>query len=110
MVGLPEPTEAEFQRAVLQLAKLRGWRVAHFRGVRVQRANGSVHHVTPQQGDAGFPDLILVRKGVILVRELKRWSRRNKFETGQQEWIAELGEHGGVWTDRDWERIQHELR
>jgi hypothetical protein len=52
-------SEAQFQQQVIDLARLCGYRVAHFRTVRVQRKGGSVYYTTPVQADgAGWPDLV----------------------------------------------------
>ena len=96
----PMPNEAEFQKAIIELAHLYGWAVAHFRSAMTQRGNW----VTPLQGDAkGFPDLVLVRDGVIFA-ELK--SEKGKLTPEQQEWIDLLkaaGQEVYVWrpSDRD---------
>jgi hypothetical protein len=51
---VPPITEAAFLRQVLDLAKLRGWRTAHFRPAQTSRG-----WRTAVQGDgAGFPDLV----------------------------------------------------
>jgi hypothetical protein len=66
MAGLPPPTEREFQRQVIDLARLLGWRCAHFRPGRTARG-----WRTPVQADgAGFPDLQPVRARDGLLRPL----------------------------------------
>lgn len=56
----PKISEAAFTRLVLDLAKLKGWRTAHFRTAQ----NGRGQYRTPVAGDGkGFPDLVLVRPG-----------------------------------------------
>jgi hypothetical protein len=83
---LPPLREAAFQRQVIDLLHVHGWRVAHFRGVRVQRKNGGVYHQTPVQGDgSGFPDVIAVRGGRIIVAELK--CGRNRLTQEQKVWL-----------------------
>lgn len=61
-------TEAELLEGVLKLARMYGWRVAHFRPCQTGRG-----WRTPVQADgAGFPDLVMVRGSRIIVAELKR--------------------------------------
>lgn len=79
-VDRPKVTEAQFQRQVLQLAVLTGWRTAHFRPAQNSRGEWR----TAVAGDGkGFPDLVLVRETVLFV-ELK--VGRNKLTTDQVEW------------------------
>ena len=82
-------SEKDFQDTVIEYAQLRGWKVAHFRSVRVQRKNGSIYYQTPVQADgAGFPDLCLVRLSRILFIELK--SDKGKVSPAQDEWLKAL--------------------
>lgn len=82
--------EAEFQQAVIDIAKLRGWRVAHFRPARTAKG-----WRTPVQGHAGFPDLVLARRGRVLFIELK--SDKGRITADQLAWAKELGEAFRVW-------------
>ena len=101
-------TEREFQRAVLQVAKLFGWRAAHFRPARM--ANGRWR--TPVEADGtGFPDLVLLRLDQMLVRELKVGA--GKLSREQTTWIEAFDRAGvdaGVWHPDGWDRIEDELR
>jgi hypothetical protein len=99
---LPAITEAEFTAQVLELAKRLGWRAAHFRPARTARG-----WRTAVQGDgAGFPDLVLVRRRVI-VAELK--AGRGKLTPAQTDWLG-VFERAGitayVWHPRDWPQIE----
>lgn len=103
-------TEAQLQDAVVELARLLGWRAVHFRAAPSGRG-----WRTPVQYDGkGFPDLILVRPGFNpMYRELKVGSR--KLDGEQMLWIATLRSCGcdaGVWRDRDWSdgTVERELR
>lgn len=101
-------SEESFQARVIAHARARGWLVAHFRGVRVQRADGSVYWQTPVQADGkGFPDLILVRGGRVLALELKVGP--NKPSREQLAWLAAFGAAGVAshcfWTE-DWKTIE----
>ena len=98
------PTEAQFQEAVVELAHLYGWRVAHFRAART--AHGGWR--TPVAADgAGFVDLILVRDRVLFV-ELK--AEKGRLTVPQQEWliIARTSCTLGAWMGKfrnDWGNI-----
>lgn len=105
----PDPTdlatERDWQAAVLDLARLRGWLVAHFRPART--AHG---WRTPVAADgAGFPDLVLVhgRWRRLVVAELK--SARGRVRSDQADWLAALGAVPGVevftWRPCDWPAV-----
>lgn len=85
------PTEAECQRTILAAAKLAGWRCHAERTSRT--ASGS--YATAIQGDAGFPDLVLVKGSTLLFVELKR-DKTGKMGPGQDEWIDALDNVAGV--------------
>jgi hypothetical protein len=85
----PKVTEAQFQRQVIDLAKLAGWRVFHPR-ISIQSV-------------PGWPDLVLVRDR-ILFRELKSESGQTTPE--QDAWLAALtaaGADAAVWRPADLE-------
>ena len=101
---MPEMSEAELQRSVIELARLYKWKIVHFRGVAVRRKDGSIRYQTPVQGDgAGFPDLVLVRDKVIFI-ELK--SDRGTLSQEQALWMEALVKARGVVAyilrPRDW--------
>lgn len=101
-------SEGVFQAQVIELARVLGWRVAHFRGVRVQRRDGSVRHQTPVQADGvGFPDLVMVRGPRLIVAELK--SGRGRATAEQEAWLAAFEGVPGcevyVWRPRDWDAL-----
>lgn len=87
---------------VLDTAMLYGWRVHHGRPCRT--AKGWRTAIT---GNPGFPDLVLARDGVVLLRELK--SDTGRVEPEQATWLAAVGPLGGVWRPRDWDVIVAEL-
>ena len=97
-------TESEFQGAVIDLAHLSGWRVAHFRAART--AHG---WRTPTSADAaGFPDLVLVHaeRRQVLYRELK--SERGRLTFEQAEWrrtLTAAGQDWALWRPSDWSSI-----
>ena len=101
--------EAALQSAVIELAKLYGWKVHHTRAVQMPSGKWS----TPIQGQAGFPDLVLVRPPDTIFVELK--SAIGKTSDKQDEWIAALqaaGQEVHIWRPRDIsiikQRLQHE--
>lgn len=100
------PSEAELQRAVLELAAFTGWTVAHFRTSRTSQGR----HLTAVAADgAGFPDLVLVRDRV-LFRELK--AENGRLSPRQVMWAEALRRAGAdwdVWRPSDWSRIEAEL-
>jgi hypothetical protein len=100
--------EAEFQAAVVQLARLRRWRVAHFRPATL--TNGKT--ITPVAADgAGFPDLVLAKPRVgVVFAELK--ARRGRLSPAQTQWVECLRSAGAechVWTPDDWDVIERVL-
>ena len=100
--------ERDFQRAVVELARLMGWRVHHTRPALTQRGRW----LTPIQGDAGFPDLVLCRPPRLILAELKRNGARPT--PAQRGWLDALASCAGVecylWTPSDWEAIIDALR
>ena len=102
-------SEAQLQATVVEMARLFGWLIHHDRPAR--RKDGSWS--TPVQGNPGFPDLLLVRRGTVLAVELK--SERGKLTAEQERWLAELGGAGvraEVWRPEDLRsgRIERVLR
>lgn len=67
-------TEKQFMGQVIQLAKLFGWLIYHTHDSR--------------RSVAGFPDLILLRGGRLLVVELK--VGKNRATADQQAWLREF--------------------
>ncbi len=77
-------SEAEFQQAVINLAKLHGWRVMHTRPALTRAGRWA----TPLQGHPGFVDLVLAKEGRVWFLELK--SAKGKATPEQQEWLSAL--------------------
>lgn len=92
-------TEAELQRAVVDLARLHHWKVAHFAPAQVKG-----RWLTPVAADGkGFPDLCMARAGRVIFAELK--SAKGSLRPEQHEWVAELRgpvTEVYVWTPADW--------
>lgn len=97
-------TEASWQATVVDLARLRGWMVAHFRPARV----GTGWRTPVAYDGTGFPDLILARAGQVLALELKTDTGRVTIH--QRDWIRELGDHAHIIRPRDWDHLQDLLR
>lgn len=91
--------ERALQDAVVEMARWGGWRCVHFRAG--QMSNG--RWVTPMQGDAGFPDLVLCRGRRLLFVELK--SQTGKLEPAQIAWrdvLLGAGQEWYCWRPTDW--------
>ncbi len=95
-------SEREFQKQVIQLAKLYKWRVHAERPARTKDG-----WRTPIQGDPGWPDLVLARKGKVIFAELK--SENGNLSTEQFAWANEL-KIMKVWRPSDIDKIEAELR
>lgn len=83
-------TEAELQTGVIELARLLGYRVAHFRPAKTEQG-----WRTPVQADGkGFPDLVLVGRGRVLFVELK--SDKGIKSPDQEAWQSSLDDAGAL--------------
>lgn len=100
--------ERGFQEQVIDLARLFGWRCAHFRAAMSR----SGRWMTPVQADgAGFPDLVLTKDGRLIFAELK--AERGVLSQQQADWLSALSlvsRHSAhvtavVWKPRDWDAI-----
>lgn len=91
-------TEAEFQRLVVEYAEWNGWK--------------TYHTFDSRRSNAGFPDLVLVRKRRLLFVELK--SEKGRVTNDQKAWLADLQLCPGVdtclWRPSDWPKIEVVLR
>ena len=92
------PSEADLQRAVIDLARMFGWRIAHFRPAHTAKG-----WRTPVEADGkGWPDLVMIRPPRIVIAELK--VGRNQVTEDQATWLelfrqANLETH--VWRETD---------
>jgi len=89
-------TEKAFMGQVIQLARLMGWLVYHTHDSR--------------RSVAGFPDLLLIRRGEMLVAELK--VGKNEASEEQLRWLnafrgANVREF--LWYPSDWDEIERTL-
>ena len=104
---MAEPSEAEFQKAVITLAKLHRWKVMHTQPAQIRPGKW----ITPNTGDQGFPDLVMTHstRGTIFV-ELK--GAKGVVSEAQWDWIHALEDSGQevyVWRPKDLEKISTRL-
>jgi hypothetical protein len=106
-------TESDLQAAVIDLAQLRGWLVHHDR----PGATAGGRWATQIQGDAGFPDDLLVRGPRLLVVETK--TEKGHLTPTQIRWLTafeavERASNGAVevhlWRPSDWSSGEIERR
>jgi hypothetical protein len=72
-------TEDDLLTAITEAATFLGWRWHHIR-----RSDKAI-----QQGNAGFPDLVMARRGIVIFAELK--SARGRLDAEQFAWMHALG-------------------
>lgn len=89
-------TEDEWQAKVIDTAVWLQWTWCHI--PTVQLVDG--RYVTTYEGDGGLPDLILARRGVVLLRELK--TDRGRPSKKQMKW---LDNGAKIWRPRDWDSV-----
>ena len=83
-------TEKDWQSQVTDALKLFGWRWVHFRtSIGYKR-----RYQTAQDGDKGWVDIVAVRRGRMLLIELK--SASGRLTDDQKAWRDELKEVAGV--------------
>ncbi len=106
---LPELTEEQFLRQVIDLAHICGYAAAHFRAAMTTHG-----WRTPVSADGrGFVDLVLAKEGCpVIFAECKR--RLGKLTPEQEQWQELLKSVPGiryfVWRPDDLEAIASELR
>lgn len=90
-------SEEVFQRQVLDLARLSGWRC--------------YHTFDSRRSAAGFPDFVLVRPPVVLFAELK--SEAGRLRPEQAAWLEALvaceGVEARLWRPGDWPEVEETL-
>lgn len=100
-------SEDSFLDQVLALAKVCGWRRAHFRPAQTKHG-----WRTAVSGDGkGFPDLLLIRRLRLVVIELK--SEAGNTTREQEEWLSAFDGVPGVevyiFRPSDWHEIERSL-
>jgi len=106
---LANVSEASFQAEIVKVAKLHGWLVHAERPGQNRRGKWS----TAIQGDAGFPDLVLVHpvRHMVLIWEGK--SSKGQPSADQTAWLEafkECGLFARVVRPSDWNEILEVLR
>ncbi len=87
--------ESDFQKIVINLAKMHGWLVHHPLPSMNKRGIWATHEL----GDHGFPDLVLAHpSGRVIFAELK--SDKGKISPLQSRWITTLQQGAVVWVWR----------
>lgn len=87
-------SERELQEAVIDMAHVFGWKVAHFRPAQNSRGDWR----TPVAADGkGFPDLVMVSAHAIFFIELK--SEKGRLTPEQRDWLDRLSHKNHDW---DW--------
>jgi hypothetical protein len=96
--SLPAMPEKQFMQRIVSFARARGWLVFHTYDSR--------------RSAPGFPDLVLVRRGRLIMAEIK--TQTGRLTRAQQEWLQALGECSNVeamiWRPSDWIQIQKVLQ
>lgn len=104
-----ELSERQWQKVVLDMFKIYGWRTAHFdASVRVV---GKERTFVGDVGSKGFPDIIACRPKRIIFAELK--SEKGRLSEQQKEWLALLNISDAetyVWRPSDYNDIQEVLK
>ena len=84
-------SEREFMQQIIDLATYNGWRVFHDNATNARRKCPHCGEVLHQPRNvSGFPDLIMLRDGVLLAWEVKREDGRSKPTEAQQAWLHEF--------------------
>lgn len=99
-------TEKEWKAKVIETARLFGWRYAHFLMAKTKRG-----WRTPQEGDLGFPDMVLCRPPRLIIVELKvqpATRQAGQPSEGQAEWLRQLalcGVEAYCWRPDMWQDV-----
>lgn len=91
-------TEDQFLDRIIDTAHTLGWRVWHQRPARTEHG-----WRTAGIGDKGLPDLVMARRGRVVLAELKVGT--NKADLDQRAWLTAAGRSGFLWYPRDWPEI-----
>lgn len=125
--SLPRLTEARWQRQVLEIATMFGWRAWHDLSVnnrlicRKRSTTGCTGKLVcdtcgeparPVRNAPGWPDLLMIRGDTLLVVELK--SDRGALRPEQREWLTLFGRVAKVfvkvWRPKDLDEVMRRLR
>lgn len=103
-------SEAQFQRRLIDYARARGWRIAHFRPARVTRGGKETWETPIAEDGKGFLDLLLLRERPVAI-ECK--VRPRKATPEQEEWLAAwkaAGQEAYLFYPEDHEKINDVLK
>lgn len=99
-VDQPTMTEDQFQQRIMDAAMTLGWRIVH---IRPMWDKAGKRMVTPYAGHKGLPDLILARRGTVLLIEVKKESGRSTLD--QEAWLLAAGHNGYLARPSDWPQL-----
>jgi hypothetical protein len=112
-----EPSEAQWQATVIELAQRTNWKVAHFADSRKEVVGpGGARRLVGDALAKGWVDLVLGRDGHVIFAELK--AKGGKTTAEQEEWlfilstIAEAAPDRmtvAVWRPSDWDLVKRAL-
>lgn len=112
-----EPSEAQWQATVVELAQRTGWKVAHFSDSRKEvTGTGGARRLVGDALAKGWPDLVLGRDGHVIFAELK--AKNGKTTPEQEAWLFILSTIAeaapdlvtvAVWRPQDMERVKRAL-
>ena len=90
-------TEAQFQAAVITLARYAGW--------------DTYHTYDSRRSEPGFPDLVLAKGGRLIFAEIK--TARGRLSLAQRRWLTLLSNTPGVevalWRPADFHQVKGAL-
>jgi hypothetical protein len=93
----PKLSERQFMAEVQKYAKVMGWRW--------------YHTYRSERSEAGFPDLVLIRRPRVVFAEIK--AQRTPVTDAQRAWLEELracGQEAYLWRPSDIEKLARILR
>ena len=93
-------SEGDYQQRIMDTAKLLNWRIVHIRPMWDRTGK---RMMTPYTGHPGLPDLILARRGTVLLIEVK--SETGKPSLDQEAWLAAAGPNGFLTHPSDWPHL-----
>jgi VRR-NUC domain len=104
--------EAEFQSAIMEMARLSGWTVFHHHDSRREVNRNGARVLVGDRDAKGYPDLTLVhaRRRLVIWREIK--TERGRLSIAQREWLDVLiaaGFDAKVWRPKDRVEIESTL-
>ena len=104
---LPKISERQFTKMVCDLARWNGWLVFH----PLTAMNKAGRYATFTQGDVGYPDLTMVRDGLVIFAELK--TDKGVTSAHQDRWLEALRQSNDavcLWRPSDMDEIERILK